>query len=228
MSKYFFEVAMPSVAVNGSDRLFPVHRIYCIGRNYAAHTKEMGGDPGREPPVFFMKAADTVVTSGARIPYPPGTSDLHHEIELVVALGGGGDNIAVDKALDHVFGYTVGIDLTRRDLQRPVKGRGGPWDTAKSFENAAPVSPIHRVDEIGHPSNARIWLAVNGDLRQDGDIEDLIWSVPETIAALSNLFTLAPGDLIFTGTPAGVGAVNAGDRITGGIDGVDEIRIDIA
>lgn len=227
MSRYFFEPVHAAIEVAGSDRLFPVHRIYCVGRNYAAHIREMGRDPNRAPPVFFLKAADTVVMSGACIAYPPKTNDLHHEIELVVAIGKTGKDIDVSKARDHIFGYAVGIDLTRRDLQGRAKGQGGPWDTAKSFEGASPVTPIRRVDDIGHPSAGRIWLAVNGEPRQEGDIDELVWDVPETIAELSTLFTLAPGDLIFTGTPAGVGAVVAGDRITGGVDGVDEITIRI-
>jgi len=227
MGEYFFEPVRPTVSVAGSDRLFPVHRIYCVGQNYAAHSREMGGDPDREPPFYFMKPADSVAENGATIAYPPRTSNLHHEIELVVAIAKSGKNIDLSRALDHIFGYAVGIDLTRRDLQVEAKEKGRPWDTGKSFEHAAPVSAIHKVDEIGHPSTGRIWLAVNGDVRQDGDVKDMIWNVPETIAELSTLFTLAPGDLIFTGTPAGVDAVVSGDRITGGIDGVDEISIDI-
>jgi fumarylpyruvate hydrolase len=227
MSEYLFEIARPSVSVAGTDKLFPVHRIYCVGKNYAAHTKEMGGSPERDPPVFFMKAADSVVPSGATVRYPPGTSDLHYEIELVIAIGKGGEDIDEAAAAEHIFGYAVGIDLTRRDLQGLAKGKGGPWDTAKNFEGAAPITEIHTADEIGHPEAGRIWLAVNGDLSQEGDISDLIWNVPETIAGLSNLFTLAPGDLIFTGTPAGVGAVERGDHITGGVDGVGEISIRI-
>ncbi len=187
----------------------------------------MGGDPDREPPFYFMKPPDSVTESGATVPYPPRTKDLHHEIELVVAIGDSGKNLDASKAPEHIFGYAVGIDLTRRDLQAQAKDRRRPWDTGKSFEHAAPVSAIHRVEDIGHPSTGRIWLAVNGSVRQDGDIEDMIWNVPETIAELSTLFTLVPGDLIFTGTPAGVEALSSGDQVTGGIDGVDEISIDI-
>ena len=227
MDNYFFESVRPTVSVTGSDRLFPVHRIYCVGQNYAAHSREMGGDPDRQPPFFFMKPADSVAENGATIAYPPRTSNLHHEIELVVAIGKAGKNIDVSRVQEHIFGYAVGIDLTRRDLQAEAKDKRRPWDTGKSFEHAAPVSAIHKVDEIGHPSTGRIWLAVNGDVRQDGDVKDMIWNVPETIVELSTLFTLAPGDLIFTGTPAGVGAIISGDRITGGIDGVEEISIDI-
>lgn len=227
MNEYVFDLEQPSVSVAGNKRLFPVHRIYCVGKNYAAHTREMGGDPDRQPPVFFMKTADAVAMNGTTIAYPPATSDLHHEIELVVAIGDGGNDIDASTAQDHIFGYAVGIDLTRRDLQGLAKERGGPWDTAKSFEQAAPITAIHDVKDIGHPESGRIWLAVNGDLRQEGDIADMIWTVSETIAELSTLFSLAPGDLIFTGTPAGVGAVRRGDHITGGIDGVDEISIEI-
>jgi fumarylpyruvate hydrolase len=227
MNEYIFDVEQPFVAMSGSDRLFPVHRIYCVGKNYAAHTREMGGDPDRQPPVFFMKTADSVAMNGTTIAYPPATSDLHHEIELVVAIGDGGSDIDASTAKEHIFGYAVGIDLTRRDLQGLAKEQGGPWDTAKSFEQAAPITAIHDVKDIGHPESGRIWLAVNGDLRQEGDIADMIWTVSETIAELSKLFLLAPGDLIFTGTPAGVGAVRRGDHITGGIDGIDEISIEI-
>lgn len=227
MGEYLFESIQPSVSVAGGAGLFPVHRIYCVGRNYAAHSREMGGDPGREPPFFFMKPADSVVQSGATVPYPPRTEDLHHEIELVVAIGKGGENIDVSRAREYIFGYAVGIDLTRRDLQRQAREKRRPWDTGKSFEHAAPVSAIHQVGETGHPSTGRIWLAVNGDVRQDSDVEDMIWNVPETVAELSTLFTLAPGDLIFTGTPAGVGPISSGDHITGGIEGVGEISIEI-
>ena len=223
----FFEPVEPRVAVAGSARLFSVHRIYCVGQNYAAHSREMGGDPDREPPFYFMKPADSVAKDGATIPYPPRTRNLHHEIELVVAIGKAGKNIDVSRAREHIFGYAVGIDLTRRDLQAEAKDKRRPWDTGKSFEHAAPISAIRKVDEIGHPSTGRIWLAVNGDIRQDGDVKDMIWDVPETIAELSTLFSLVPGDIIFTGTPAGVGAVVKGDKITGGIERVGEISVRI-
>ncbi len=227
MGEYFFKPVRPAVSVAGSDRLFPVHRIYCVGQNYAAHATEMGSNPDREPPFYFMKPPDSVTESGGTVPYPPRTENLHHEIELVVAIGEPGMNIDASRAQEHIFGYAVGIDLTRRDLQAQAKERRRPWDTGKGFEHAAPVSAIHRVDEVGHPSTGRIWLAVNGTVRQDGDIGDMIWNVPEAIAELSTLFTLAPGDLIFTGTPAGVEALSSGDQVTGGIDGVDEISIAI-
>lgn len=218
-----FEVARPCVPVSGSDALFPVHRIYCVGRNYAAHAREMGGNPERESPFYFMKPADAVVPGGSTVPYPPRTADLHHEIELVAAIGKGGRDIRVEDALSHVHGYAVGIDLTRRDLQAEAKKRARPWDAAKGFDGSAPISAIRAAVDIGHPRRGRIWLAVNGALRQDGDLGDLIWTVDEAIAALSTLFTLAPGDLVFTGTPAGVGPLTPGDRVTGGIDGVGEI-----
>lgn len=227
MNEYFFDPEQCSVNVAGSAHLFPVHRVYCVGRNYAAHAREMGDNPEREPPFFFMKPADAVVQSPAAISYPPRTNNLHHEIELVVAVGTAGQNIDASRANDLIFGYATGIDLTRRDLQSESKDKGRPWDTGKSFEQAAPVSAIHQVGDIGHPTTGRIWLAVNGDVRQEGNIGDMIWNVSEIIAELSTLFALAPGDLIFTGTPAGVGAVTGGDHLTGGVDGVDEIMIDI-
>lgn len=213
----------PSVAVEGSADRFPVRRIFCVGRNYAAHAREMGGD-GREPPFFFSKPADAVVESGATIPYPPDTADLHHEIELVCAIARGGETIPVDQALDHVFGYAVGIDLTRRDRQSEAKQAGKPWDMAKGFDRSAPISPIRPGP---HPGEGRIWLAVDGQVRQDGDLRDMIWTVAETIAHLSRSVELQPGDLIFTGTPDGVGPVRRGETMTGGVEGVGEIRLGI-
>ncbi|MDZ7644647.1 MAG: fumarylacetoacetate hydrolase family protein [Woeseiaceae bacterium] len=223
-----FSIAWPRVDVVGGGR-FPVHRIYCIGQNYAAHAREMGNDPDREQPVWFTKVADAVVPATAAgtattVAYPPRTRNLHHEIELVVALSGGGRDLTPAEARDTVFGYAVGIDLTRRDLQSEARKAGRPWDTAKSFEQAAPLSAIRPVAEVGHPEAGRIWLSVNGELRQEGDIADLIWRVPEALAELSTLFTLSPGDLLFTGTPAGVGAVRPGDRLAGGIDGIGDRR----
>jgi len=212
--------ATPSVAVVGTDARFPVRRIFCVGRNYPEHVREMGGDPSREPPIFFTKPADAIVPSGTDVPYPPRTANLHHEIELVVAIGRGGAGIAVELALGHVFGYAVGNDLTRRDLQAQAKKAGAPWDMAKGFDDAAPVSAIRSAAEIGHVGRGRIWLAVNGELRQQADVGEMIWSVPEIIAELSGYCRLAPGDLIFTGTPSGVGPLVAGDVVTGGIDGV--------
>ena len=222
-----FEIPQPAVPVGGTDQAFPVHRIYCVGRNYAAHAREMGHDPERNPPVFFMKPADAIVLSGSAVPYPSRTENFQHEIELVVAIGDAGQNIAAADALGHVFGYAAGIDLTRRDLQLAAKESRGTWDTAKGFDHSAPISALHRSADIGHPDSGRIWLGVNDEIRQNADLNELIWSVPEAIAELSTFFTLIPGDLIFTGTPAGVGPLQAGDKVTGGIDGIDEIAITI-
>ena len=213
----------PSVAVAGTGTRFPVHRIYCIGLNYADHVREFGREPEQSPPVFFMKPADAVVENGAAIPYPPATTDFHYEIELVVAIGVGGREIAPARALEHVFGYAAGNDLTRRDLQRASKGRGEPWDTAKGFDHSAPVAAI-RPARQGHVSRGRIWLAVNGEKRQESDLAQMIWDVPQIIAALSRLYRLEAGDLIFTGTPAGVGAVKPGDRLEGGVEGLEVLR----
>lgn len=222
---YVFAPVTPSVAVAGNDARFPVHRIYCVGRNYAAHAREMGMND-REPPFFFCKPADAIVASGTPVPYPARTADFHHEIELVVAIGKGGRDIGRERALEHVFGYAVGIDLTRRDLQAEAKKAGKPWDTAKGFDHSAPIGLIRRADG-DHPARGRIWLQVNGQMRQQADLGELIWSVPETIAELSTLFALAPGDLIFTGTPAGVAAVKPGDRLEGGVDGVGTVATSI-
>jgi len=218
----------PAVPVVGTDDLFAVHRIYCVGRNYPEHVREMGGDPAREPPVFFSKPADAVVPPGRDVPYPGRTANLHHEVELVAAIGGAGRDVEPAQALDLVYGYAVGNDLTRRDLQADARRRGGPWDTAKGFDASAPLSAIRRATEIGHPQHGRIWLEVNGVTRQDADIGDMVWSVAEIVAELSAYFELRPGDLIFTGTPAGVGALAPGDRVHGGVDGVGEIAHGIA
>lgn len=218
---------LPALPIAGGEGHFPVHRIYCIGRNYAAHAREMGKDPDREPPFFFLKPADAIVVSGTDVPYPPQTSNLHHEIELVIAIGQGGGDIAESTALDHVYGYGVGIDLTRRDLQQQAKDAGRPWDVAKGFDHSAPCTPIHPVAQIGHPRRGEIWLAVNGESRQRSDISQMIWSVPEQIAVLSRYFKLEAGDLIFTGTPEGVGPLKRGDALTGGMAGVDQIAIRI-
>jgi fumarylpyruvate hydrolase len=209
----------PTVAVEGGGPRFPVRRIFCVGRNYPEHSREMGFTD-RAPPFFFTKPADAVVVSGSAVPYPPRTANLHHEIELVVALGRGGRDVLVGDALEFVLGYAVGNDLTRRDVQAAAKEAGRPWDTAKGFDHAAPVTAIVPIARCGHPSKGRIWLEVNGRPRQQGDIADMIWSVPEVIAELSTWFELAPGDLVFTGTPAGVGPLVAGDRVRGGVDGV--------
>ncbi|MBP2229892.1 fumarylpyruvate hydrolase [Azospirillum agricola] len=216
----------PSVPVTGGDP-FPVRRIYCVGRNYAAHAREMGADPDREPPFFFLKPADAIVADGATTPYPPKTANLHHEIELVVAIAKGGRDIPVATALEHVFGYAVGLDMTRRDLQNAAKKEGKPWDMGKGFDQSAPCSAIRTVADIGHPDKGAITVSVNGALRQKGDLSDLIWSVAETISYLSGLVELQPGDLIYTGTPEGVGPVVAGDVLTGAVEGVGTLTLTI-
>lgn len=217
----------PSLPVAGSEARFPVRRVYCVGRNYAAHAREMGKDPEREPPFFFMKPADAVVLAEHRVPYPPMTRDLHHEVELVVALGKAGTEVAEAEALSLVYGYAVGVDLTRRDLQAEAKKLSRPWDTAKGFDHAAPCGTVQPAERVGHPDAGRIWLEVDGDLRQSGDLAEMIWPVPALIAELSRYFELRPGDLIMTGTPAGVGALERGQRVSGGVEGVDEFGFEI-
>ncbi|HEY9281462.1 MAG TPA: fumarylacetoacetate hydrolase family protein [Eoetvoesiella sp.] len=204
---------------------FPVNRIFCVGRNYADHAREMGHDPNREPPFFFMKPASSIVADGGDFLYPSLTNDVHHEVELVVALGRGGANIDADKALEHIYGYAVGLDMTRRDLQGEAKKLGRPWDTGKAFDGSAPCSAVAPASSIGHPSKGTVKLEVNGQVRQLGDLADLIWNVPETIAYLSTLFTLQPGDLIFTGTPSGVGPVVRSDLLTASVDGVAQFSV---
>jgi fumarylpyruvate hydrolase len=228
MTYAFAPAPQPTIPIKGRDEFFPVHRIFCVGRNYAAHAREMGKDPDREPPFFFSKPADAIVPNHATIPYPGCTANLQHEIELVVALARGGSNIPVDQAAHHIFGYAVGNDLTRRDLQFALRDMGRPWDTAKAFDRSAPITAITPVAECGHPSSGRIWLKVNDELRQQGDLSELIWSIPEIIAELSRLFELRAGDLIFTGTPAGVSAIKPGDRLEGGIDGLETLVTTIA
>jgi len=220
-------VPQPSVEVVGTDDRFPVHRVYCVARNYAKHAREMGMDPDREPPFFFAKPADAVVANGTPVPYPPRTSNLHHEIELVVAIGTGGRDIPVASALAHVYGYAVGNDLTRRDLQAAARADGRPWDVAKGFDCSAPVSALRPAAEMGHIERGVIWLEVNGETRQRANLSEMIWSVPEIIAELSTYFELRPGDLIFTGTPEGVGPVRRGDSLVGGIDGLETLRTTI-
>ena len=227
MTLEFAPPIAPTVEIAGSTARFPVHRIYCVGRNYAAHAREMGMDSEREPPFFFSKPADAVVANGAAVPYPPRTANLHHEIELVVAIGEGGRDIPAGNALAHVFGYAVGNDLTRRDLQAAAREKSQPWDVSKGFDHAAPITAIHRVGDVGHPERGAIWIEVNGAVRQRGDLSEMIWSVPEIIAELSTYFELRPGDLIFTGTPAGVGRVVRGDSLVGGIDELDTLRTTI-
>jgi len=217
----------PSVAVAGSASRFPVRRIFCVGRNYAAHAREMGRNPDREPPFFFLKPADAVVDSGTIVPYPPETTNLHHEIELVVAIGLAGANIPVARALDHVWGYGVGIDLTRRDLQLAARDQGRPWDWGKAFDLSAPIAPLHPATLVGHPAAGRIWLAVDGQAKQESDIAKLIWAVPDIVSTCSRSMTLRPGDLIMTGTPEGVGPVLPGQTITGGVERLGTIALTI-
>ncbi len=214
-----------TLPIADSDAVFPVLRVFCVGRNYAEHAVEMGHDPDREPPFFFTKPSVAVVPGGGRLPFPVATEDLHHEIELVVALGRGGASIPVDSALDHVFGYGIGLDMTRRDIQADAKAAGRPWDMAKGFDRSAPMGALRPASAIGHPDAGPIWLRVNGELRQEGDLAQQIWKVPETIAYLSTLVELRPGDLIMTGTPKGVGRVVPGDVLEGHIDGVGELRV---
>ncbi|MBS0370266.1 MAG: fumarylacetoacetate hydrolase family protein [Proteobacteria bacterium] len=219
------------VPVVGKDASFPVRRVYCVGRNYAAHAREMGSDPTREPPFFFCKPADAVVpvAQGAtlELPYPQATANLHHEIELVVAIGKGGADIPVDEALSYVWGYGAGLDMTRRDLQFALRDKGRPWELGKAFDQAAPISPLVPASVVGHPGKGEVWLNVNGESRQRGDVSDMIWSMAEIISNLSTYFRLEPGDLIFTGTPEGVGPVVAGDLIEAGVEGVGSLAVRI-
>jgi len=224
----FTPPATPSLAVFGSSARFPIRRVFCVGRNYATHAREMGSDPDREPPFFFMKPADAVVPAEGALPYPCATRDLHHEIELVVALRSGGADIPGDEALAKVWGYGVGIDLTRRDLQAVAKDAGRPWDMAKGFDASAPCTPLRPVSAFGHPAgDASIRILVNGEVRQDGALSEMIWPIADIISHLSRLVTLAPGDLIFTGTPGGVGALQPGDRVRGEVAGVNEFDLEI-
>lgn len=216
--------AQPSLPVRGTAARFPLRRVYCVGRNYAAHAVEMGYDPDKEPPFFFQKNPDNLLSDGQDFPYPPMTDDLHHEVELVVALSGGGRDIAVSDALACVFGYGVGLDMTRRDIQAALKKAARPWEAGKAFEHSAPCSELVPAADIGHPAQGVIWLTVNGETRQQGDLNQMIWKTAEIIAELSKLFELAPGDLIMTGTPAGVGPVHRGDVLEAHVDGVATFR----
>jgi fumarylpyruvate hydrolase len=216
------QLSVPSIAISGSELPFQVRRIYCVGRNYADHAREMGGDPQREFPFFFSKPADAVVPSGRRLPFPVKTSELHHEVELVIGLNKGGANIHAADASSMIFGYAVGIDLTRRDLQTEAKKMGRPWDMAKGFDHSAPVGAMTRGVP---PAIGSITLTIDGNLRQRGDLKDMIWSVAEIIAALSTYVELAPGDLIFTGTPAGVGPIRRGETVRGMITGTEPIEV---
>ncbi|MCI5111570.1 MAG: fumarylacetoacetate hydrolase family protein [Marivita sp.] len=227
MTQYAIEtppvVALP---VAGQEAMFPVRRIYCIGRNYAAHAIEMGHDPDREDPFFFQKNANNLSTSDS-FPYPPHTSDVHHEAEMLVALKTGGTNIPVSSALDHVYGYGLALDMTRRDLQGIAKKAGRPWEIGKAFEQSAPCGPIHRVEEVGHPDQGRVELKVNGEVRQEGDLNQMIWKVPEMISYLSEYFELAPGDVILSGTPSGVGPVVKGDTMEMSIEGLGSLTVTV-
>ncbi|HET9959432.1 MAG TPA: fumarylacetoacetate hydrolase family protein [Polyangiaceae bacterium] len=227
MNYIFPAPPVSTVPIAGADASFPVHRIYCVGRNYAEHAREMGFEPEREPPFFFTKPADAIVANGATIPYALATQNLHHEIELVVAIGRGGARISRETALEHAYGYAVGIDMTRRDLQLAARDKGRPWDVGKAFDDSAPISAIRRATDIGHPKKGNIRLSVNGVDRQNADLEQLLWPVADLIVELSKLFVLRPGDLIYTGTPAGVGPVKPGDELRGNIEGVGELAIRI-
>ena len=230
MSYVFSPAPVTSVPVVGSGDRFPVHRIYCVGRNYEEHAKEMGFT-GREPPFFFMKPADAIVVVNAGetglLPYPSLTANLHHEIELVVAIGKGGKNIKAADALQHIYGYAVGLDMTRRDLQNDMKKQGRPWCIGKGFDASAPIGPITPIDQAGDIAKAAIWLQVNGADRQRSTVAQLIWNIAETIEHLSAAWELAPGDLIYTGTPEGVGAVVRGDALEGGVDGLTPLRLSV-
>lgn len=216
-----------SISIDGSDARFPVRRIYCLGRNYTAHAIEMGDDPNTKPPFFFMKPTDSVVADGGDFPYPRMSEQVDFEMELVVALKSGGKDISQDKALDCVYGYGVGLDMTRRDLQSHAKTLSRPWEGGKSFDHSAPCGPIFPVSEIGHPEKGRLWLSVNGEVKQESDIALMRWGVAESISILSKYFELKAGDIIMTGTPEGVGPIVKGDTITGGVDGIDQIEVKI-
>jgi fumarylpyruvate hydrolase len=218
-------VAAPVVPVVGTSDVFPVNRIFCVGRNYADHVREMGGNPEREAPVFFMKPGAAVLSDGKDFPYPGHSQDVHYEVELVVAVKEGGGNISPQEALSHVYGYAIGLDMTRRDLQQDARKKGQPWEVGKSFDYSAPCSKIAPAEKIGHPSKGAIWLDLNGKRVQNSDISQLIWSVSEVIATLSTYFQLTAGDLIFTGTPSGVGPVRRGDALHGAVENVSELTV---
>jgi fumarylpyruvate hydrolase len=226
-SKFVFAPSIPSLPVTGSERRFPVRRIYCVGRNYLAHIREMQEADERDPPFFFQKPSDAIVQNGGVLAYPFATTDYQYEVELVVAIGKPGSDIAPGDALPHVFGYSVGLDMTRRDLQRDARDRSWPWEMGKSFDESAPCGALHEVAAVGHPDAGRIGLTVNGVQTQHGDIGQMIWHVPEIIAKLSQQYALQPGDLIFTGTPAGVGPVVTGDVLRGQIDGLDALEVTV-
>jgi fumarylpyruvate hydrolase len=230
MSSSDFVVAIPpaaSLPIVGSKQRFPIGRIFCVGRNYADHAREMGHDPNREPPFFFLKPPSAVLADGKDMPYPPHSSDLHHEVEMIVAVGTGGSNIPPEQALSHIYGYGVGLDMTCRDVQHVAKKLSRPWEASKAFDHSAPCSALRRAAEVGHPDKGRIELRVNGTVRQEGDLAQMIWSVPEQLSYLSTLFLLQAGDLIFSGTPAGVAAVQRGDRLHAHLDNVAELTFTI-
>lgn len=225
MSRFVIETPpVVAIPVAGTDALFPVRRVYCIGRNYAAHAVEMGHDPDRESPFFFQKNPDNLDPSG-EFPYPPRSTDVHHEMELAVALKSGGKDIPLDQALDHVFGYGLSLDMTRRDLQGIAKKLGRPWEIGKAFERSAPTGPLHPVSEVGHLDRGRVELKINGEVRQEGDLNQMIWKVPEIISYLSEYFELALGDIILSGTPAGVGPVSRGDTMEAMIEGLGSMVV---
>lgn len=221
-----FQPVITTVPISGSDAQFPVRRIYCVGRNYAEHIREMGGDE-RQPPFFFQKPADAIVLDGAQVPYPTITADFQHEIELVLAIGKGGRNIAETDSAEHVLGIAIGIDLTRRDVQVEARKAGRPWEIGKAFDHSAPISPLKLLGDSTLPASGKISIAVNGELRQKGDLADMIWNCAEIINQLSRHYELFPGDLIYTGTPAGVGAIIPGDRLVGSIEGIGELTISV-
>ncbi|WP_338616012.1 fumarylacetoacetate hydrolase family protein [Pigmentiphaga sp. CHJ604] len=229
MSYVFQPEAVTTLPVAGSNEQFPVRRVYCVGRNYAAHAREMGFDPDREPPFFFCKPADAVVAvpygTTLDLPYPSETSNFHYEIELVAAIGKSGSNIPVEQALEYVWGYAVGLDMTRRDLQIKMREVGRPWELGKAFDQSAPTAPLHKASDVGNMDDAELWLKVNGQDKQRSDTSKLIWSIAETVAYLSKYFRLEPGDLIFTGTPEGVGPVVKGDLMEGGVAGLGELKV---
>lgn len=227
--RYVFEPPpQPSVGIVGTEARFPVRRIFCVGRNYAEHVREMGADPAKDQPIFFNKPADAVVESGAAIPYPSNTTDWHHEVELVIAVGKSGAAISEARALDHVWGYAVGVDLTLRDRQAEAKKEGKPWDIAKGADHSAPVGALTPASVCGHPVQARIWLSVNGEVRQDASLDQMIWKPAAIITSLSRVWTLQQGDLIFTGSPAGESALKPGDQIACGVDGLAGLRFSVA
>ncbi|WP_299962125.1 fumarylacetoacetate hydrolase family protein [uncultured Roseobacter sp.] len=219
--------SLSTLSVDGTDARFPVRRVYCVGRNYAAHAVEMGHDPDQEPPFFFQKNPDNLIADATHFPYPKASKDVHHEVELLVALQTGGDDIAVENAFECVFGYGVALDMTRRDLQGQMKQMGRPWEVGKAFEMSAPAGPLVPSTQIGHPSAGEIWLKVNDDMRQSGDLNQMLWKTSEVISILSGLFTLQPGDVILTGTPAGVGPVVRGDRLHAHVEGVGDLQITV-